>query len=345
MSQSQSSYPARNTTVPTQTTSSAASNNTGRSESSPQGSGTALPYENFTVLRQINETNTGYFIISPDGKTILVESNTGRKLFNTETGNLIKRIDTPGFNVGAFSPDGKRVIVNNGRNIRIIDIETGAYRDCSGHTGTIRSLAYSSDGRYFLSASSSDGMGGNNNDNTVRKWNAETGQEILVISGHNGGVASAMFSPDNKIIVSRDASTLYFWNAETGVSLRSLTIPGYANYPKPMAFSPDGTRIAVAIGNRIIVLDVQTGREIFNLTGQAYTIISINFNPEGNRLISASTNQGKNLMIWNMSTGWGTENKLSIGGGGYSHIALSSDGTTLVVSTSGRRTYILGMER
>jgi len=341
VSQSQTSYPVRNSTVPAQPASSTTSDYTGRSESSPQGSGSALPYENFTVLRQLDIVNTGRFVLSPDGKYIITESNTGQRLFNTETGNVIKRIDTPSFSVGAFSPDGKRVIVNNGRNIRIIDIETGSFRDCSGHTGTIRSLVYSSDGQYFVSASSSGGIGGNNNDNTVRVWNAETGQEILIISGHSGGVTSALFSPDSRIIVSMDTSAICFWNAETGASLRSITRPRSANL---MALSPDGSKIAVAAGNNIIVLNAQNGREIYNLTGHSGSIVDLCFNPDGNKLISASGGQGKNLMIWNMSTGWGTENKLSIGVNGYSNLTLSSDGTTLVVNTLGRRTYILGLE-
>ena len=340
VAQSQSGYSVRNSIVPSQTTSSATSNIIGSSESSSLYT-TALPYENFIVLRQLNIVNTGRFVLSPDGKYIITESNTGQNLFNTETGNVIKRIDTPSFSVGAFSPDGKRVIVNNGRNIRIIDIETGSFRDCSGHTGTIRSLVYSSDGQYFVSASSSGGIGGNNNDNTVRIWNAETGQEILVIRGNSGGVTSAIYSPDNKIIVSMDTSAICFWNAETGASLRSITRPRSANL---MALSPDGSKIAVAAGNNIIVLNAQNGREIYNLTGHSGSIVDLCFNPDGNKLISASGGQGKNLMIWNMSTGWGTENKLSIGVNGYSNLTLSSDGTTLVVNTLGRRTYILGLE-
>jgi hypothetical protein len=48
-----------------------------------------------------------------------------------------------------------------------------------------------------------------------------------------------------------------------------------------------------------------------------------------------------------MSSGWGTENKLSVGGGGYYGLDLSADGATLVIGTGdvpSGRVHMLGIE-
>jgi WD40 repeat protein len=342
--QSQTTYPAGNPAVPNQEDSSVQTNPPSSAPPLPVST-TTLPYETFIVKRELDVTNTGSFAISPDGKYVIVETNTGQRLCDAETGKVIRNIDIPRFSVAAFSPDGRRIITNSGYNIRLTDVETGAYRDCIGHSNpsTIRSLAYSPDGKYFVSAASANNTGGNY-DNTVRIWDAETGQEIRVIRGHNGAVGYALFSPNGQTIVSRDNKSIYFWNIANGELLRTISSPNNADFTSSLAYSPDGTKIAAVTGNRIIVFDSQNGRELFSLTGYTGILTGMVFNPIGSRLISVSNGQTQNLMIWNMSSGWGTQNRLSIGGGGYSSLALSSDGTALFVNIVGRRTYVLGMD-
>ena len=67
-----------------------------------------------------------------------------------------------------------------------------------GHTGYVRSVAFSPDGRRIASGSF---------DRTAKVWDAETGQEILSLKGHRDGVAGLAFSPDGKRIASAAALT------------------------------------------------------------------------------------------------------------------------------------------
>ncbi len=299
----------------------------------------ALPYEQFTVLRQLDTRNTSKFGISPDGKYIIVDTNSGRKLCDTETGKTIRNIDIPRFSVIAFSPDSKRVITNNNHNIRITDIESGAFRDCTGHTQAIRSLAYSPDGKYFVSCASTSAV--RDSDNTIRIWNAETGQEVIKITGHTNSVLSAIYSPDGRTIASCGSdNTVKFWNAETGTEVRSITVTT-RDTPSRLAYSPDGSKIAVAISSRIIVYDTSNGRELFNFTGHTGAITGIRFNPEGNRLLSVSQGDTKKCYVWNMSSGWGTENRNVRGM--INGLDLSRDGAILVIQT-GSVVNILGIE-
>ena len=312
----------------------------------PSGNSTALPYERYTVLRQLDVVNTGTFGLSPDGKYALVDTNAGRRLCDTQTGRVIRNIDIPSFSVIAFSPDGKRTVSASGSRMRILDIDSGAQREISGHTGTIRYLHYSPDGRFFLSASTDEAgsIGGKGIDNSVKVWNAETGQEVMTLS-HSGGVGTAVFSSDGRLIVSRDNNTVYIWDARNGNRIRTISIPNVSGFPRLLALSPDGSKIAVASTSRITIYDSNNGRELSTLTGHSGNVVDMCFCPEGNRLISMSSGQTKNLYIWNMETGWGTDNHLSIGGPGYSSLRLSADGTVLLINNSGRRTFVLGMEK
>src|SRR5262249_39382147 len=79
-------------------------------------------------------------------------------------------------------PAGKRwaASVDDG-TVHVWDPATGqpVFDPLRGHRTTIRGLAYSPDGNYLASASV------DNEDRTVRIWNARTGQEERTLAGHN----------------------------------------------------------------------------------------------------------------------------------------------------------------
>ena len=61
-----------------------------------------------------------------------------------------------------------------------------------GHSDSVRSAAYSPDGKFIVSASS---------DRTARVWDAATHQSVAELKGHSDSVLSAAYSPDGKFIV------------------------------------------------------------------------------------------------------------------------------------------------
>jgi WD40 repeat protein len=66
-------------------------------------------------------------------------------------------------------------------------------------------VSFSPDGRRIVSGS---------DDDTLKVWDAETGQEMLTLEGHSDWVRSVSFSPDGRRIVSgSDDNTLKVWDA------------------------------------------------------------------------------------------------------------------------------------
>jgi len=65
-------------------------------------------------------------------------------------------------------------------------------------------VSFSLDGKRIVSGSF---------DNTLKVWDAQTGQETLTLKGHSSYVNSVSFSPDGKRIVSGSTdNTLKVWD-------------------------------------------------------------------------------------------------------------------------------------
>ncbi|MDE0636983.1 MAG: hypothetical protein OXI43_14190, partial [Candidatus Poribacteria bacterium] len=94
---------------------------------------------------------------------------------------------------------------------------------------------------------------------------------------------------------------------------------------REIAYSPDGSKLAVASSIGVWIYDTQSGEELV-YTGHTEYAISITFSPDGKML--ASGNGDSTLRLWDVATG---EEKRTLRGhtGNAFSVAFSPDGKTI----------------
>src|SRR5262249_53728027 len=79
-------------------------------------------------------------------------------------------------------------------------------------------------------------------DNTVRVWDAATGQELRRLLGHTSGVRGVAFGPDSKrLATASEDQTVRLWDVESGKELHTYT--GHKQMVTSVAFCPDNEHL------------------------------------------------------------------------------------------------------
>ncbi len=108
-------------------------------------------------------------------------------------------------------------------------------RTLSGHTDWVNGCAISPTGDTIVSASG---------DNTLKVWDARTGEERRTLRGHTNRVCGCAISPVGDYIVSAsEDQSLKVWDVRTGACLSTLHVNGWLY---ACAFHPDGEHIVAA---------------------------------------------------------------------------------------------------
>jgi WD40 repeat protein len=167
-------------------------------------------------------------------------------------------------------------------------------RILQGHTGDVKSVAFSLDGVFLASGSS---------DLKIRLWRADSGAAVRTIAVGDP-IRSLAFSSDSQTLVSAQADhTAKLWDvqalladSDVGDSLDR----NQAKQPvKSLSFSPDGQRLAVVLGDkRVRLLDVNTEAELCTLQGHSGDVNSAAFSTTGSVLATASDDM--TIKLWDL---------------------------------------------
>ncbi len=296
------------------------------------------------LVRSHDKGGTVYSVgLTPDGRTAFIGgdmSNRGVEVWDTTTGNVLRRVKMPGVFV-AVSPDGHHGACAPfiGGNVEYIDLDDGAMVGQFKHGSTVMCLDFSGDGSRLVTSGA---------DRAVCAFDVASGEQLTRIEFPDH-LKRAAFSPDGKLIAVTCANRkLYLCNADTGQKVRDMSHPAC---PWGVAFSPDGGQVITGTGgvlvgktsdlmvqpeddNTLRIWDVATGKLLGELKGHTHTISSIAYSPDGRRVASASLD--RSLRLWDVET---RRELARVDGQGWCNEAVFSfDGTLVLVGGGAEKT-------
>ncbi|MCG9128073.1 PD40 domain-containing protein [Candidatus Poribacteria bacterium] len=259
------------------------------------------------AVARIGKGTLGEIRFSPDGRKLAVSTSLGIWLHEPNTGEELDLLERPHTHTAlfAFSPDNQTIaslswgsrLTSNKYNryvVKVWDTNTGEDKAIlSGFRLPINSIAYSPDGETIVT-------GGAHYCNSVRLWNAQTGENIYTSRMKSKLGTFVVFSPDGTTFTSSgDDNVAYLWDTETRI--QKFTFVGHTKYVFSIAYSPDGKTIATASGDGTIRLwDTITGTHKTTLTSKIEAIMSLTYSPDGNTIVCGNT-KGE-IQLWDTRT-------------------------------------------
>jgi WD40 repeat protein len=172
-----------------------------------------------------------------------------------------------------------------------IDGPAGFLRALDGHSGEIRALAISHDGRFGLSGSV---------DNSLRLWDLDTGKELRSFRGHTKQVWGVAFVPGTKHVLSASwDGTVKLWDSATGDAIHTFSHPLDVN---GLAVSEDGKWMLTGSDDKHMRLwDLAKYEEVKKFAAHNNFCYACAFAP--NRLYAASGSADKRAVVFELATG------------------------------------------
>ncbi|WP_039360904.1 F-box/WD repeat-containing protein [Candidatus Protochlamydia amoebophila] len=228
---------------------------------------------------------------SPNGQRVIITSNEGISLWDTQTGKFLQVLEVRG-GEGApcpnvrFSPNGERIVSSFGKSksCRLWDATTGKCVQTLEESWC--RVYFSPNSQQLVTISRT----------SARLWDAQTGKCLQFLGDNPSFNEFIPFSSDSQRIISNDGTSVCLWNAQTGNRLQTLeNIKLLAT-----SFSPDSQQLAICDTLSIRLFDARTGECLQTLENDCSSDSKIFFSPDSQRII---TNNGKFVRLWDVQTG------------------------------------------
>jgi uncharacterized protein YjiK len=167
----------------------------------------------------------------------------------------------------------------------------GEIKKMEGHTGEVKSVAFSPDGRYGVSGSV---------DESVRVWDLVTGKETKKLSGHTKQVWGVAFHPNGRQVFSASwDATARLWDVKSGAEIKSYR---HAQDVNGVAISRNGSQLLTGCDDRNVYLwDIASGDQVRKFSGHTNFVYRVAFAPDGRHI--ASGGMDKSVRVYDLATG------------------------------------------
>jgi WD40 repeat protein len=231
----------------------------------------------------------------------------------------------------AFGPDGRiagggwdnKVRVWNASTLRMtLEIDLRESGDL------ILDLAFSPDGSRIVTGSRQDKTG----NPTVKVWDTRTGAEALILRRAPSEVCRSVAFGSTRIAAgcynqTTAARTLYMWDARSGAEVQAVK-----ESEAPVAFNPDGTRVAFVdrATQSLRLWNTKTeSMEKITIDGKSSKgINAVAFNHDGTLIVSG--NMDGTLRLWDAVSGKERGSATKAHNGIVNEVAFNQDGTLIV---------------
>ena len=191
-------------------------------------------------------------------------------------------------------------------------------RILAGHTGSVRSVAGTRDGRFIVSGS---------DDGTLGIWDASKGVRLHEFKSIGSRVTGVAISSDGGRVVTISAQTIRVWDMEKGVELKSFT--AHSRRITSVVMTRDGGRIITgSVDHTIGIWHAETGAEVRILKGHDEIVVSLALTADGRYIVSGANDD--TIRIWDVEKPETEPRVLKGHTDNVNGVAVTSDGVSIV---------------
>ena len=227
-------------------------------------------------------------VYDPSGERLAIGLQDGRtRVLHVAGGQVVLALggyqsEKAGLGI-AFSPNGRLLATGGGDGVlKLWDANSGSeLRTIAAHLGVIFGVAFSPDGLRLASAGA---------DGAARVWDLTSADKLPVgLTGHAGAVTRIAFSPDGRQVATSSVDgSARIWDAFSGAPIRTLG---------PSASPPVDDHAVVYLPG------LQPFRAMSELAALPGAVWTVEFSPDGARVVTAGRAGGGTATVWDLGTG------------------------------------------